>query len=339
MPFKIIRNDITKVEADAIVNTANPYVGFGSGVDERIYNVAGKEKLLEARSKIGYLKAGEVAITDGFNLKCDYIIHVSCPIWKDGNYDEIDTLKRCYEEALDLACKNGCKSIAFPLLSTGNYGFPKEVGLDVAISCFTSFLENHEIEIILVVYDSKTTLLSKSLFKEIDEFIGDDEIEEATCLNDFNESDLCAFKSEERYRNIKTESYHDNEIDLSNESSLEDILKDVYKQSFGKYLQQLINKKGLKNSSVYAKANISKQYFSKLLNDQIKPSKEKMLALAVGLELNLDETVDFLKFAGYALSPISQTDKVVEFFIEHRQYNVIKIDMALFDYGLDPLSK
>ena len=122
------------------------------------------------------------------------------------------------------------------------------------------------------------------------------------------------------------------------EESLEASLKEIYKESFEKYLQQLINRKGLKNSVVYAAANISKQYFSKLLKGQVKPSKEKMLALAVGLRLNRDETVDFLRIAGYAISPVSQTDRIVEYFIEHEDYNVMKIDIVLFDYGLAPLS-
>ena len=121
--------------------------------------------------------------------------------------------------------------------------------------------------------------------------------------------------------------------------SLDDVLKGIYTDSFEKHLQKLINKKGLKNSEVYAAANINKQYFSKLLKGQVKPSKEKVLALAVGLRLNMDEAVDFLKIAGYAISPISQTDAVVKYFIEHEQYSVIKIDMVLFDYGLAPLSK
>ncbi len=318
MPFKIIRNDITKVKADAIVNTANPLVGYGRGVDEKIYKAAGEKQLLEARKKIGALRPGEIGVSDGFDLNCKYIIHVSCPVWIDGKHNEKDALGSCYEKALDMAYQKGCNTIAFPLLSTGNYGFPKEVGLDIAISAFTSFLEDHEMEIILVVFDKKATLLSKELFNQIDEYIDDD---------------------------FKTNLFVKEDLEVAcfgcssfNEDQLEDILKDVYKESFGKYLRGLINRKGLKNSSVYTKANISKQYFSKILNDQIKPSKEKMLALAIGLELNIDETIDFLSFAGYALSPISQTDKVVEFFIKHKQYSVIKIDMALFDYGLDPLS-
>ena len=337
MPFRIIRNDITKVKADAIVNTANPCVGYGLGVDKRIYKAAGEQQLLLARSKIGDLLPGQVGITKGFNLDCKYIIHVSCPLWEGGKYNEIDVLESCYKKALEIAYENECESIAFPLLSTGYYGFPKQLGLDIAISAFTSFLEERDIEIILVVYDREATLLSKELFDEIDEYIDGDYLEDSVCFSGRIQRNICLSKEEEIESDFELCDLECSAI-TEEESSLEDVLKGIYKESFGKYLQQLINKKGFKNSSVYARANISKQYFSKLLNDQIKPSKEKMLALAVGLELNLDETIDFLKFAGYALSPISQTDKVVEFFIKHKQYSVIKIDIALFDYGLEPLS-
>ena len=129
-----------------------------------------------------------------------------------------------------------------------------------------------------------------------------------------------------------------NSVEAEPTESLDDALKSIYTESFEKYLQKLINKKGLKNSQVYAAANISKQYFSKLLKGQVKPSKEKVLALAIGLTLNLDEAVDFLRIAGYALSPISQTDTIVEYFIRNKDYNVLKIDIVLFDYGLEPLS-
>ena len=309
MPFQIIRNDITKVKADAIVNTANPHVAVGEGVDSAIYNVAGFEKLLNARREIGELRPGEVGITEAFALNAKWIIHVSGPVWKGGKGQEEATLRSCYDQALNLAYRRKCRSIAFPLISTGSYGFPEKLGLQVAIDAFTAFLENHDMEIILVVFGTEVLHISGDLIEDDDE--------------EPEKSDL---------RTRKT-------LAGRGKKSLDDILKGIYKESFGKHLQMLINKKELKNSSVYAAANISKQYFSKLLKDQVKPSKEKVLALAVGLHLNLDETVDFLRLAGYALSPISQTDKVVEYFIENEDYNVIKINIVLFDYGLSPLSE
>lgn len=379
MPFQIIRNDITKVKADAIVNTANPNVAVGDGVDSAIYKAAGKEKLLEARKKIGLLMPGEVAITDAFDLDAKYIIHASGPWWTDGRKGEEACLRSCYAKALQLAKDYGCNSIAFPLLATGTYGFPKELGIQIAIDTFTAFLEDNDIEITLAVFGSEDVTISGKLVEDVASFVDDGYV--ATALAEEYRNDNYPReigKRPESRVGSTVQSFHipsflrrknrDEEEDsfdalpLEEEAkedealsvmmpeylksvsfekkteSLEDALKEIYTDSFEKHLQQLINKKGLKNSEVYATANISKQYFSKLLKGQVKPSKEKMLALAVGLRLNLDETIDFLRIAGYALSPISQTDKIVEYFIEHEDYNVLKIDIVLFDYGLDPLS-
>ena len=357
MPLRIIRNDITKVKADAIVNAVNPDAVIGGGVETAIYKAAGREKLLEARKKIGILQPGEVGVTEAFDLAAKYIIHVSSPRWKGGNKGEIKCLRDCYEKVLKTAKDYGCESIAFPLLATGTYGFPKEVGVQVAVDAFTAFLEEYEMEITLVVFESEAVSISGKLVDEVRSFI-DDRLVKETLVAEYSEDKV---SQKERIYRAKTVSfvpiqeeaeetkrlYEQNIPNMAEEkpqvaclptTSLEDALKNIYTDSFEKHLQKLINKKGLKNSEVYAAANISKQYFSKLLKGQVKPSKEKMLALAVGLHLNMDETVDFLRISGYALSPISQTDTVVEYFIRKQEYNVLKIDIVLFDYGLEPLS-
>ncbi len=399
MPFQIIRNDITKVKADAIVNTANLNVAIGAGVDTAIYKAAGEEKLLAERAKIGQLEPGKVGITPAFNLKAKYIIHASGPWWEGGDYGEADLLRACYDKSLALAYEHGCKSIAFPLLATGTYGFPKRLGIEIAVNSFTEFLTEHEMEIFLVVFGQKSVRISGELGEEVRSFI-DDEYVAATLDEEYRAErpwnreyveasiDAAEFEDEETEdeetedEETEDEETEDEEIydeeaydepdnrpkgsiihgsnmlaslcspgaKEANEAkepklfavgkamSLDDALKSMYTDSFEKHLQQLINKKGLKNSEVYAAANISKQYFSKLLKGQVKPSKEKVLALAVGLQLNMDEAVDFLRLAGYALSPVSQTDVIVEYFIRHREYSVMKIDIVLFDYGLSPLS-
>lgn len=363
MPFQIIRNDITKVKADAIVNTANPSVAVGDGVDRAIYEAAGWDNLLAERQKIGELLVGEIAITPAFNLPAKYIIHSSGPWWEGGSHNEAVLLRQCYDRSLELAYKHQCKSIAFPLMATGTYAFPKELGLQIAVDSFKDFLEEHEMDITLVVFTDYAFKVSGNIYENVVSFIDGATVEEALASEYKMESipeDACCdaieFSDEE-----DMETGHRNPEDLMSarpsfvgsvistgsrkasapkeKKSLDNVLKGIYTDSFAKHLQKLINKKGLKNSEVYATANISKQYFSKLLKDQVKPSKEKVLALSVGLRLNLDETVDFLKLAGYALSPISQTDAVVEYFIENEDYNVMKIDIVLFDYGLDPLSK
>ena len=355
MAFQIIRNDITKVAADAIVNTANPEVFVGSGVDTAIYNAAGREKLLAERAKIGELLPGEVGVTGAFDLNAKYIIHVSGPRWQGGDKGEADILRRCYDNALEAAKEKGCESIAFPLMATGSYKFPKRLGMEISVAAFTDFLMENDMEITLVVFGNEAADISGELAYEVKSYIGDAYVEEALS----EEYDNTGYLEEEiHYSNVfhgilgasaksmaaPMAAMSDIGPNLKKKEaqkksgSLEDALKSIYTDSFEKHLQQLINKKGLKNSQVYTDANISKQYFSKLLKGQVKPSKGKVLALAVGLHLNIDEAVDFLRIAGYALSPISQTDAVVEYFIEHEDYNVMKIDIVLFDYGLDPLS-
>ena len=366
MPFKIIRNDITKVKADAIVNTVNPYGFIGRGVETAIYHAAGSEELLEERRKLGILYPGDVGITPAFNLDAKYIIHVSGPVWKDGRSNELAILRQCYDKALHMAVENNCKSIAFPLLATGTYRFPEEIGVAIAVEAFTEFLKEYEIEIFLVVFGSDAVRISGTLVDKVTEFIDDDYVVAANATEYLPvDEDYDAYEDDEEYLgykelpcqnlNLREPEVGETQPEYGHSSlnipdflrkrkprdvseSLEDALKKIYTESFEKHLQQLINKKGLKNSEVYATSNISKQYFSKLLKGKVKPSKEKVLALAVGLRLNIDETVDFLRIAGYALSPISQTDKVVEYFIKNKDYNVIKIDIVLFDFGLEPLS-
>lgn len=347
MPFKIIRDDITKVKADAIVNPVNPEVCIGGGVESAIYEAAGKEKLLEARKELGRLNPGKVGVTEAFNLDAKYIVHVSGLYWKGGNSFEARCLEECYEKALKAALDKGCKSIAFPLLATGTYGFPKDIGLDVAVSAFTEFLEEYEMEITLVVFGNDAVNVSGKLVDEVRSFVDDKYVKEAleTEYKEDRKIFCYSLSSERLHLLLKEETYDvlDNActkdtFSAKQPGSLEAALKNIYKESFEKHLQQLINKKGLRNSEVYAAANISKQYFSKLLKGQVKPSKDKMLALAVGLRLNMDEVVDFLRIGGYALSPISQTDTVVEYFIRKQEYNVLKINIVLFDYGLEPLT-
>ena len=339
MPFQIIRNDITRVKADAIVNTANPSVTVGDGVDRAIYEAAGWDDLIAARQQIGELPVGEAGITPAYKLQAKYIIHSSGPMWKGGTHNEKKLLRQCYDRSLELAYENKCKSIAFPLMATGTYVFPKELGLQIAVDSFKKFLEDHEMAITLVVFTEYAYKVSGDIYDEVESFINGDYVDDAL----ESEYKVKGIPKEQKRSEAPLEEpkYFETyeAAPIEEKKDLDSKLKDIYTDTFARHMQQLINKKGLKNSEVYAAANISKQYFSKLLKGQVKPSKEKVLALAVGLQLNLDETVDFLQLAGYALSPISQTDAVVEYFIENQDYNVMKIDIVLFDYGLDPLSK
>ena len=358
MPFKIIKSDITKVKADAIVNTVNPNVKIGEGVEYAIYNAAGKDELLKAREKLGYMPPGEVGITPAFKLDAKYIIHVSSPVWTGIWYgerppesvvtDDTELLRDCYMKALYMAAENGCKSIAFPLLATGTYKFPKEIGMAVAVRAFTEFLKHYDMEIFLVVFGRDSFNISGSLFRKVKKFVDYETIcacAELAPRHDLDWIDGSAIEDDEEtesYRDIIEDDgalyYESLSRSHKHSKSLEESLKKIHKYSFAGYLQQLINKKGMKNSEVYATANITKQYFSKLINGKVNPSKEKVIALAIGLHLNMDETKDILKIAGYAFSPFSQTDTVVKYFINNKDYNVIKLDILLYDFGLDPIS-
>ncbi|MFC2476884.1 MAG: macro domain-containing protein, partial [Catonella sp.] len=301
MPFKIIRNDITKVKADAIVNTVNPYGFIGRGVETAIYNAAGSEALLEERRKLGILYPGDVGIAPAFNLDAKYIIHVSGPVWKDGRSNELAILRQCYDKALHMAVENNCKSIAFPLLATGTYRFPEEIGVAIAVEVFTEFLKEYEIEIFLVVFGSDAVRVSGTLVDKVTEFIDDDYVAVANATEYLPvDEDYDAYEDdyydEEEYLGYKElpcrnpnerepvvsetqPDYNHSSLNIPDflrkrkprdgSESLEDALKKIYTESFEKHLQQLINKKGLKNSEVYATSNISKQYFSKLLKGKV----------------------------------------------------------------------
>jgi O-acetyl-ADP-ribose deacetylase (regulator of RNase III) len=175
MALQIIRNNIINVEADAIVNTANPSVGIGRGVDSAIYRAAGRDRLLEARKEIGKMSPGEAAWTPAFDLHAKYIIHTVGPAWRGGDCGECETVAKCYSRSLELAAELGCESIAFPLIATGTYGFPKDEALRIAMEEISRFLLANEMEVLLVVYDKESFEVSGKLFSDIKSFISDRE--------------------------------------------------------------------------------------------------------------------------------------------------------------------
>lgn len=366
MPFQIIRNDITKVKADAIVNTANPEVCVGDGVDTAIYNAAGRNWLLKEREKIGELPIGEVAVTPAGNLNAKYIFHESGPVWLDGKHYEAEILRSCYEKCLNLALQYKCESIAFPLLASGSYGFPKDISLRIAIDAIKTFLSEHELEIFLVLYDSQAVKLSETMFDGVKSFVdrkfssmlADYTVECDSLatfeLDDLSEADFLFDDEIEESRLLgrieRKNTYNARPVEPTPgkfqvfsspvPSKPLDVYVDRFENqeilTFGEYLQQLINKKGLTNKEVYFEANLTKQYFSKVIkNKMATPAKEKLLCIAVALKLNIDETNDFLLHAGYAISPYSKIDLVFEYYIRSKKYDVYEISFALEELGIE----
>lgn len=329
MPFEIIRNDITKIKADAIVNSANPNVFIGDGVDGAIHLAAGP-KLFEAREAVGDISVGEAVVSPAFNLEAKYVIHTVGPIWRGGTEHEIESVKECYKNSLQLALVNKCNSIAFPLISTGTYGFPKSLALQIAIGAISEFLLCHEMKVFLVVYDRTSYSLSEKLLMQVKEFIDDNYIEEHPEF----------FK--ERRRNIEFNICEDAQVIYENKAceantlnktrSLEDLM-DELEESFSQALLRLIDEKGKTDVAIYKKANVDRKLFSKIRsNKDYKPSKVTAIAFAIALELNLDETKDLIGRAGFTLTHSSKFDVIIEFFIKQNNYNVFEINEFLFEY-------
>lgn len=351
MPFEIVRNDIVNMQVDAIVNTANPKPIIGYGCDAGIHKKAGPE-LLQAREKIGAIGVGQVAITPGFDLDAEYVLHAVGPIWQDGTHNEEKLLRQCYDKALSLAWEYKCESIAFPLLSAGNHGFPKALALQIAIAAFSSFLMEHEMQIYLVVFSDDAFALSEKLFHSVasyidENYILDKKLDEYGVADkrDVREAELMQIRRAlERQRNLRyqQELLADEEcvvqsvaMGVDEDASAYDLadLLDETDAGFSETLLLLIDRTGKKDSEIYKKANVDRKLFSKIRNNKnYKPSKSTALAFAIALELDLDETKDFIGRAGYALTHSSKFDIIVEYFIKKRNFNIHEINLALFEF-------
>lgn len=341
MPLIIIRNDITKMQVDAIVNTANPRPVVGGGVDRAIHRVAGPE-LLAARRKIGDIATGKAFITPGYRLLSKYVIHTVGPVWQDGGHGERELLAACYRNSLTLAEVNTCHSVAFPLISAGIFGCPADIAITTAVQAIRDFLQQHECEmdVYLVVFDKKSFQLSDSLFEDVKSYLDEHYVEERLERE---------YRGDDRGRRLRklmpsVQSCDERLMEApcvlpskipmaEQERSLDDWLE-MMDDTFSESLLRLIDRKGKKDPEVYKKANVDRKLFSKIRNNpDYQPSKRTALAFAVALELNLDETRDFIGRAGYALSHSSKLDLIVEYFIVHQEYDIFTINETLFAFG------
>lgn len=325
MPFQIVRNDITNMQVDAIVNTANPYPVIGAGTDAAIHKKAGPG-LLAARQRIGMIGAGCAAITPAFDLQARYVIHTVGPVWDGGSYGEEKLLRSCYDQALKLAADHGCRSIAFPLISTGNYGFPKDKALQIAIAAFSAFLPENDISIYLVVFDRDSFRLSEKLFHSVASYIDENYVAGSKAMA-YGEAYVRRRQDVEYCRRSQCAP-----APAPMGASLKKKLAQI-DAGFTETLLKLIDKSGKKDAEIYKKANLSKQHFSKIRNDpDYKPKKSTAIALALALELDLEKTKDLIGRAGYALTNSSKFDLIICYFIEQRNYNVVEINIALYEF-------
>ena len=361
MPFEIVRNDITNMAVDAIVNSANPRPIVGLGTDSRIHQQAGPQ-LLEARRQIGSIRPGCAAITGAFDLPSKYVIHTVGPVWRGGLFGERKILRDCYENSLMLALRHGCGSIAFPLISTNNYGFPKDKALQVAIEAFSAFLTQHDMHIYLVVFDRNAYRLSEKLFQSVASYIDENYVEavEKAVYGPDPELRRQHIRSrmewglrEERAMyesaNVRTDEGLPTfqsaapmpqtapcaavpTVAAPKAITLEEMLRKT-DAGFTETLLKLIDETGRKDSAVYKKALLSKQHFSKIRNNpDYKPTKPTAIALALALELDLEQTKDLIGRAGFTLTNSSKFDLIIRYFIEKKNYNIVEINMALYEF-------
>lgn len=327
MPLNIVRNDITKMNVDVIVNAANSSLKMGGGVCGAIFRAAGVMELQNACNEIGQCAVGQVVITDAFNLNAKFIIHTVGPVWRGGLHNEAQFLASCYENSLKLAVQNNCQSIAFPVISSGIYGYPKREALQIAVTTISSFLLNNEIDVTIVVFDKQAVQLSEKLFYSIQQFI-DDHYEKDQDTKRRRQ----AIESYQIYSEEAIENQEEPIIYSIGEQSLEDML-DQLDETFSERLFRLIDEKGKTDVETYKRANIDRRLFSKIRNKrEYTPQKKTVIAFAIALELNIDETLDLLNTAGYSLSNSNKFDVIIKFFIEQKNFNIFEINEALFTF-------
>lgn len=320
MPLEIIRNDITKMHVDAIVNAANENLQMGGGVCGAIFHAAGAKELQAACNEIGNCPTGKAVVTPAFKLYAKYIIHAVGPIWSGGRHGEEQQLRSAYSNALHLAEELKCESIAFPLISSGIYGYPREQALDIAISEIRQFLSQQEMLVYLVVFDEKSFVLSESLSSSINSYINEHYVDQMTVRYPRLEQEMM------------TAAFQD-VVEETLKESLADFLEDI-DEPFSVRLLRFIDEKGLNDVETYKKANIDRKLFSKIRNSpNYTPMKKTIIAFAIALELDLSETEKLLETAGYTLSRSNKFDVIIEYFIVHEQYDIFEINEALFAYN------
>ena len=340
MPLQIIRQDITKMKVDAIVNTTNEEMIGYSGVDLAVHTTAGPELDAECEA-LAPLGLGQVKISGGYNLPCKYVIHTSGPIWRGGLLGESIILRSCYMESLKLAVKHKCRSVAFPLISAGVYQYPKDQVLKFAIQTITEFLFDHELMVYICVFDRDSYSFSQKLFNDIKAFIGDDYVDdhdEDFYLEDYDEAELGSLVKKSRVLcdeaiEMPAPSCSTAPSGSARNETLDEYLRNMDKP-FAYKLFDLIDERGMTDVECYKKANIDKKTFSKIKCNPktYKPSKQTAVAFAIALRLELNQTQDLLASAGLTLSSSFTFDKIILYFIQNKVYDIFEINEALFEF-------
>lgn len=345
MPFALIRNDIVKMNTDAIVNAANSSLMPGGGVCGAIFRASGYDQLNQACRKIGHCEVGQAVLTPGYQLPAKYIIHAVGPIWCGGTHNEAELLRSCYIISLKLAQVHGCESIAFPLISSGIYGYPKKEALQIAVTAIRDYLQGHEMMVYLIVFDRCALAAGQERFAELRSYIDNHYVDTHTFRNRGQTDRLAQQQQMEEQAElfqsglsspVSTETPNFAlRMPTAPEPTKRSLKERLFHldESFSKMLLRMIDEKGMTDVEVYKRANMDRKLFSKIRKDSYTPSKQTAIALAISLRLNTDETKDLLGRAGYALSPSSKFDVIVQYFIEEGIYDIYEVNQALFAFN------
>lgn len=329
MPLQIVRQDITKIQCDAIVNPTNEALLPDGGTDAAIHKAAGPA-LYRACQRVGHLNVGEAAATLAFDLPCQYVIHTVGPIWQGGEKGERALLERCYSNVLTVALKKRCKSVALPLISSGLHGFPKDQVLRIAIAAISDFLLKHELQITLAVFDRDSYRFSEKLFRDVTEYIDDRYVMAYANLADQRKErrSFCGSK-----RILQPDMACCRRVETSVNDDLMSRMQGLGSHSFASTLFRLIDERGMSDVECYKKANVDRKTFSKIkCNQNYRPGKQTVIAFAIALELDLAQTQELLATVGLSLSPCNKFDIIIEFFIKRGNYDLAQINETLFEF-------
>lgn len=339
MPFTIVRQDITKIKADAIVNAANTDLREGGGVCGAIFRAAGADLLRGACEALAPIQPGEAVITPGFGLRAKYIIHAAGPVYQKSHREQSEQLLRAaYASALKRAVEHRCESVAFPLISSGIYGYPKDEALRVASSAIQSFLDDHEMSVTLAVFDQTAFTLSRELQGAVESYIDENYVlarqdrrrrlrgEQSESLYEYDSRPMANIRYSIR------EDLPDDDIQAAVERAVESFA-DLLDEPFSDALLRLIDSKGMTDVEVYKRANLDRKHFSKIRAGKgYMPGRKTVIALAIALRLSPGEARDLLRQAGFALSRSQLFDVIIQYFIDNGRYDIFEINEVLFKY-------
>lgn len=348
MPFQIVHNDITKMNTDIIVNAANSALQPGGGVCGAIFRAAGVHELAAECESKAPCPTGGAVITGAYQMPVKYIIHAVGPVWRGGMYQERELLEGAYRSSLELAREYQCQSIAFPLISAGIYGYPKDLALAVAVSTIREFLQQCEMDVYLVVFDRNAVQLSEQLFVDVQHYVDTYYVpesrrrweqetqwlaeEERAVWESKNvfAAPVRATPKEKTPKGIASKGMALKNTMPKSQRSLQDILAHS-RETFSEMLLRLIDEKGYTDVEVYKRANMDRKLFSKIRsNKEYHPKKTTVFALAIALRLSVDEATDLLRKAGYTFSDSYKQDIIVRYFLEQGEYDMFTINETLF---------